>query len=409
MPTAPLAPLSRTLRPPIAILVLMSMLGPLAMNIFLPSMLGIQRHFTTDFATVQLGLSLFLVALAVSQLVLGALSDRFGRRPVLLAGLSLFLLGTLICLLTPSIEMFLAGRVVQGAGGSAGLILARAIVRDLYERDRAASMIGYVTMGMAVAPMIGPAVAGYLDTLYGWQSSFYLLLGFGGLVLAASALTVHETNLNKTTSFSPAALIGQFGQLMRLRPFWLFTGISSFAAGMFFAFLGGAPFVSEIVLKLSPQTYGVYFVLVALGYSIGNFLSGRFAGRLGVFRMILIGNVLAVFGIGLMAGLFALLPPHPMLLFGPMMLLSTANGLVLPSAIAGTVSVRPDLAGSASGLSGSFQMATGAALSYVVGLVLPLPATPNVWPLIIAMALSLSLALVIGLVLQRDARTDAAV
>lgn len=383
-------------RPPLAVLILMSMLGPLAMNIFLPSMLGIQRYFQTDFAMVQLGLSLFLAALALAQILLGTLSDRFGRRPVLLVGLSLFIVGTLVCLFAPNIQTFLVGRVVQGFGGSAGLILSRAIVRDLYDRDQAASMIGYVTMGMAVAPMIGPAIAGQLDKYFGWQSSFYLLVIFGLIVLLTSYKKVVETNKTPTQSIDVRNVYQSYKSLASIKIFWLYTGVAGFASGMFFSFLGGAPFVSEKVLGLTPDTYGLYFVLVALGYSTGNFLSGRFAATNGVFKMIMYGNVLGLVSIFAMIILFLIGEVSPMKLFGPMFFLSIANGLVLPSSMAGTVSVRPKLAGSAAGLAGSIQMIFGALLSFAVGLVLPMYAVPSAWPLIIAMAVSLLIAFIVG-------------
>tara|TARA_R110002072_G_scaffold17490_3_gene66408 strand:- start:450 stop:1676 length:1227 start_codon:yes stop_codon:yes gene_type:complete len=383
-------------KPPLAILIVIAMLGPLAMNIFLPSMLGIQRYFATDFSTVQLGLSLFLASLAVAQLILGTLSDRYGRRPVLLAGTTLFLLGTLACIFAPKIEVFLLGRVVQGFGGSAGLILGRAILRDMYDRDQAASMIGYVTMGMAVAPMVGPAIAGYLDKFFGWQSSFWLLVVFAVAVLITSYLKVSETNRNPIPSINFASVLKSYRELVSIKIFWLYSGISSFTTGMFFSFLGGAPFVSEKVLGLRPDQYGLYFVIVALGYSVGNFMSGRFASRHGVFRMIMYGNLLGIIAISVMALLFLFFDVGAWLLFGPMFFLSLANGLVLPSAMAGTVSVKPHLAGSASGLAGSIQMLFGAILSYLVGIALPLSAVPSVWPLIVAMFLSLLMALIFG-------------
>lgn len=388
-------------KPPLIILVVIAMLGPLALNIFLPSMLGIQAHFSTSFSAVQLGLSLFLVSLALAQLVLGTLSDRFGRRPVLLVGTGLFLLGTLTCLFAPAIEVFLMGRVIQGFGGSAGLILGRAILRDLYDRDQAASMIGYVTMGMAVAPMIGPAIAGYLDKFFGWQSSFWLLLVFAIGVLIASYLKVSETNKNPIPSIDFKSLYRSYRELLNIKVFWLYTGLSSCTAGMFFSFLGGAPFVSEKVLGLTPDVYGLYFVLVALGYSLGNFLSGRFAAKIGVFRMIMAGNLLGIASISVMMLLFLTFDASAPLLFGPMLFMSLSNGLVLPSSVAGAVSVKPELAGSASGLMGSIQMLVGAILSYLVGLVLPLTVTPTVWPLIAAMFFTLCCSMILGILLQR--------
>ncbi len=335
---------------------------------------------------------------------MGTLSDRYGRRPIVIGGLVIFMFATIGCIYAPNIEFFLFSRALQGLGGSSGLILGRAIIRDMYERDEAASKIGYVTMGMAVAPMIGPAIAGYLNTIYSWQSSFWLLQIFGGLVLLASVINLSETNRNPIASISIPTIIGSYRALFSIKIFWLYTAVSSFTAGMFFAFLGGAAFVSEIVLDLTPDVYGLYFILVALGYSVGNYISGRYAARFGVFKMILFGNITGLLAIGLMALLFFTLPLHPILLFGPMFFLSLSNGLVLPSSMAGTVSVKPDLAGSAAGLSGSLQMVSGASLSYVMGIVLPLAQSPSVWPLIIAMALSLIFAMVFGLWLFAGAK-----
>ncbi|MEH6725512.1 MAG: MFS transporter, partial [Hyphomicrobiales bacterium] len=282
----------------------------------------------------------------------------------------------------------------------AGLILGRAILRDMYDRDQAASMIGYVTMGMAVAPMIGPAIAGYLDKFFGWQSSFWLLLVFAVGVLIASYLKVTETNKNPIPSIDFKSLYQSYRELLKIKVFWLYTGLSSCTTGMFFAFLGGAPFISEKVLGLTPDVYGLYFVLVALGYSLGNFLSGRFAARIGVFRMILTGNLLAILSICIISVLFLVFKSSALLLFGPMMILSLSNGLVLPSAVAGAVSVSPRLAGSASGLMGSVQMLVGALLSYLMGIILPLAAVPTVWPLIIAMFMMGCVALAMGAMLK---------
>jgi len=385
-------------RPSLAILVAMSAISPLALNIFMPSMPGMVDVFQTSPAMVQLTLSLFLVAISLSQLIVGPLSDHYGRRPILLLGLSLFVIGSATCRFAPSIEALIAARIVQGAGGCAGIVLARTVVRDLFSREKSASMIGYVTMGMAVAPMIGPAIGGYLDELRGWESSFDLMILFGIVVLIGAYWDLNETNRHPSPTFGLNQTLKSFATLSRYRAFWAFSLTSAFATCVFFSFLGGAPFIVTKLMHLTPSQYGLYFVLVAVGYITGNFLSGRYAERLGLFTMITAGNILSMLAVTVIGCGFALELHHPLALFGPMFFTSMANGLTLPNAIAGAVSVRPDLAGAASGLSGSMQIGAGAAASAIVGALIASDMfAASGWPLVLVMATSSVLAFITGL------------
>ncbi len=371
------------LRPSILVLVAVSAINPAAINIFIPSMASMEAVFHTDFATVQLTLSLYLVGVALSQLIIGPLSDRFGRRPVLLWGLALFAAGSLVCALAPTIEVLILGRLVQAFGGCAGIVLGRAIVRDMYERDAAASMIGYVTMGMAVAPMVSPVLGGLLHEAYGWQASFYLLAVASAIVLMWSWFVLHETNRNIGQADSIGDLLASYKVLLGDTAFWAFMLCAALSAGLFFGFLGGAPFVSQTLLGLTPGNMGLFFMLVAAGFVGGNYFCGRYATRAGVARMITIGSVIAALAVALMAALFAVGSTHPMALFGPMMIIAFANGLSLPSAMAGAVSVRPNLAGAASGLSGSMQIGFGAVVTFAVGeAVTSGPGAGTIWPIV---------------------------
>jgi DHA1 family bicyclomycin/chloramphenicol resistance-like MFS transporter len=373
----------------IALLVAVAAVSPLGINMYLPSMPGMARAFGVDFTTIQLTLSLYLAAMAVGQLIIGSLSDRFGRRPVLLTGLLVFVIGSLICLSAQNVGALFAGRVVQALGGCAGITLSRAIVRDLYGRNQVASMIGYVTMGMAVAPMLAPTIGGMLDTLYGWRASFVFLMLFGGLALLFTFLSLPETNHNRGTAGSVRQLWHSYTSLLRSRLFWGYTLAASFISAVFFAFLAGAPYVMIELMGRSPAEYGFYFAIVPSGYILGNFVTGRFAGRIGPNRMILIGTVMALLSVAAMAVVFATGVLHPMALFGPMFFIGTGNGLVLPSGIAGAVSVKPDIAGAAAGLSGSLQIGFGALVAPVIGATL----STTVWPLIIIMAVCSLLAI----------------
>ncbi|WP_246333377.1 multidrug effflux MFS transporter [Aureimonas mangrovi] len=354
------APTPPARRPMLLTLIVASALSPLAINIFLPSMASIAQDLQASSGQIGLGLSLFLAATAIIQLVAGPLSDRYGRRPIILAGMALFLVGTLMCIFAGDAAMFLAGRVVQAASAT-GIVLSRAIVRDLYARDQAASMLGYVTMGFAVAPMFGPAIGGLLDDAFGWRAVFWMLGGIGVLTLGLLAFDLSETN--KARGAPMGAQFRSYGLLLRTPAFWKFTGVAAFVSAAFFAFLGGAPFIAAQALGMTPAEYGLWFMLCALGYIAGNFITGRFSQRLGLKRMMIVGSAITGSASALMLILFLGGWISPLTLFGPMMLVGFGNGLSVPTATASSVSVRPEAAGAAAGLLGAFQIGTGAVFS----------------------------------------------
>ncbi|MXQ12207.1 multidrug effflux MFS transporter [Microvirga makkahensis] len=389
----------------IALLIAASAVSPLGINMYLPSMPGMARAFGVDFATIQLTLSLYLAAMAIGQLIIGPLSDRFGRRPMLLAGLLVFVFGSFVCLTAQNVGMLIIGRIVQAIGGCAGITLSRAIVRDLYGRNQVASMIGYVTMGMAVAPMIAPTIGGVLETLYGWRASFVFLMVFGSLILVVAYWQLRETNHNRDAAGSVRHLMHSYLTLFGSRLFWGYTLSASFVSAVFFAFVAGAPYVMIELMGRSPAEYGFYFAIVPSGYILGNFASGRFAGRIGPNRMILAGTLVTLASVASMAVTFALGFLHPVALFAPMFFIGLGNGLVLPSGIAGAVSVKPEVAGAAAGLSGSLQIGFGALVAPVVGATLG----ATVWPLITIMVVCALFALAsFGLVAERRRASSAA-
>ena len=352
--------------PRLTSLMIVAAVSPLAINIFLPSMPKLVDHFKTDYATASLGLSLFLAAMSVLQLIIGPLSDKYGRRPVLIGGILMFLVGTVICLVAPSIKLFLLGRLVQ-AFAVAGIVLSRAIVRDLVSREKSASAIGYVTMGMAIAPMIGPAIGGLLDEHYGWQASFILLGVLGAIALAFVVTNIPETNASRGAPMK--SQLSNYRLLISTPAFWLYALTGSTAAGVFFGFLGGAPALASGPLGLSPSSYGLWFAITAFGYLVGNFISGRYSERQGIRRMIIMGTFIALAGCSMPFLLFPTLGVSPLALFGPMLLVGIGNGMALPSTTAAAVSVRPEAAGAASGLIGALQTAFGAILSSICGIV----------------------------------------
>ncbi|WP_022729176.1 multidrug effflux MFS transporter [Fodinicurvata sediminis] len=377
-------------KPPIGILIAASAIGPLALNIFIPSMPGLQHTFSADYATVQLTLTLYLIGLAVSQLLYGPLSDRYGRRPLLLGGLGLFVLASLACSLATSIEGLIVARVLQAVGGCSGIVLGRAIVRDLYERDKAASMIGYITMAWVLAPMVAPLIGGILDTWYGWQASFYFLVIAGALVFLACLRWLHETHFDRHNTSGLRGFVAGFPILLRRREFLSYALQLSFNSGVFFSFLAGAPYVMTETLGRSPVEYGIYFALVSLGYMAGNGLAGRYSVQRGIDSMILMGLAATLIGTAIMMAFVVAGVLHPLTIFVPMLLCSLGNGLSIPNGLAGAISVRPDMAGVGSGLAGFIQMSLGAMISQLVGFL----QDGAVYPLFVIMLTSAALACV---------------
>ncbi len=359
--------LNRQSPPHIITLVMMVALSALSMNIFLPSLPSISEHFNEDKKVVQLTITLYLFATAFLQPILGPLSDYYGRRPIVLFGLIGFFVGTVICIFAPNIEILLIGRMVQ-ATSAAGMVISRAIIRDIVGREKAASMIGYVTMGMAIAPMIGPTMGGYLDEFFGWQATFWLLLVFAIIVFF-----ITWADLGETRKIAAPNLTSQFTSypiLLRSRRFWGYSLTAAASAGTFYSILGGGPYVATQYFELSPSQFGMYFAIISIGYMFGNYLSGRYAERIGIAPLLVGGNV--VVALGVLISFFLLIDgnKNALFFFLPISLVGVGNGLSLPSANAGIVSLHPSLAGAASGLGGFLQIILGATFSILAGMVL---------------------------------------
>ncbi len=369
----------------LALLMAMTAIGPATLNILVPALPGLVTELGSDTGTVQLMLSLYLLSLATAQLLLGPLSDRFGRRPVVLAGLALNVAASLAAIASSSIGALIATRIVQAVGASTGIVIGRAIIRDLYERDRAAAMIGLVTTAMVIAPMISPLIGGILDTAFGWEAIFLFIAALSGAVLLWAVFVLPETR-PANVAHTPGMLIQEWRALIGNAKFHGYVLCGALGSAPFFTFLGGGPHVVVTLMGRTSAEYGVWFAVTSLGYMSGNFTAARLSQRFGVDAMIMAGIVFELIGGGLTAVLVAALPEAgPVIIFLPHLVIGYGNGLLLPNAIAGAISVRPQAAGAASGMTGFAQMAIGAAASQVVSIALAggTSAMPMAWMMVI--------------------------
>jgi DHA1 family bicyclomycin/chloramphenicol resistance-like MFS transporter len=348
-------------------LILLTAMSVLSLNMFLPSLSAIADDFGVDYAVANLSMGAFLAVTVVLQVIIGPLSDRYGRRPVMLVGMVVFTLGSVWCFWAQDIVGFLAGRMLQAAG-VVGIALSRAVVRDMHGPKDAASMLGYISMVMAIAPMTGPTIGGFLHEAFGWRSNFavYGLIGAGLLWLTWRDLG--ETNTNRAATMGEQ--FATYPELLKSRRFWGYALCSSLSVGAFYIYITGIVLVGVAVFGLRPTTVGMTVGAIAFGFSLGSFLSGRLAKRVPLWTLIIGGRVVGLLGLGVgfvivLAGFV-----HPVTYVGTVIFVGLGNGLTLPSTNSGAMSVRPKLAGSASGLSGAMSVAMGAALASLTGAVL---------------------------------------
>lgn len=348
----------------LALLVALSGLGPLTMQAIMPALPALAHYFREDFAVAQLTISLYLVGLACSQLIVGPLSDRFGRRPVILAGLALMVLSNVAGVFATTLPQLIAARIIQAFGAASGLAVGRAMIRDLYDRDRAASMIGIVVGAMMIAPMIGPFIGGVLETAYGWRTIFYFLGGVSLVIFLWAWATLPETRRVQSGPENTSSFLGDVRALFASPVYHGFVLCQMLAAATFFIFASGGAYVAITQMGRSSAEYGAWFALGSIAYMAGNLSSAKLTPKLGGHRMIWIGLSMQIAGsvLNLTWGLVGL-NVHPAWFFITQMIVAYGNGYVMTNTAAGAISVRPQAAGTASGVMGFMQMGCGAAVS----------------------------------------------
>ena len=351
----------------LALLIAMAGVGSLSLNILVPAIPGLATKFAADPATVQLAVSLYLMGLATAQLVFGPLSDRFGRRPVVLAGLALATIASTAAIFAASIASLVSARIAQSLGASTGQTIGRAIIRDLYDREHAASMIGLVTSVVVLMPMVAPLIGGILDTLFGWEAIFVFAALVSFTVFAWAALALPETR-KLSPSSSQRHFRADLAALAASPRFFGYALCAGFGSAPFFSFLGAAPHVVVTLLGRTSAEYGLWFFIPSIGFMAGNFAVSRLTARFGIDALIWWGIALTIIGCLLNVLVYIALPGWEMAtIFLPQIVIGFGNGLLLPTSIAGAVSIRPQVAGTASGTTGFIQMAIGAAAAQLGG------------------------------------------
>ena len=380
--------------PPVALLGLVTAIAPAALHVLVPAFPLLATDFDAAPAGVQLVLTLFLIGIATGQLVYGPVSDRFGRRPVLIAGLALFLVGTVLCGVAWSLPTLIIGRTLQALGGCAGMVLGRAIVRDVYDRERSASALATIMMVMSLAPSLSPAIGAYLAEWGGWRADFVLLGMVGAGILIVIALKLEETHTPAPVNL--VGMIGSFILLLRSPAFLSVACATAFTSASWFTFLASAPYLLAELLHEPPSTYGLMILLPMAGYILGNAAVVRLSALLGSVRLFILGLALSLAS-GVILALWCLGGLTPWALFVPMAISSVGNGMSQPPGVAAGLSVYPRIAGAASGLLGFTQMTIAALGTLLLGL---LP-RDSVVAMVAVVGASLALAFLFGLLTLR--------
>lgn len=360
-------PVARPAVPPLSLIAAATAIGFASLHMVVPALPLLATAFARPAAQVQLVLTLYFLGIAAGQLFYGPISDRFGRRPVLLAGLLLFMGGTVLCGVAPSLPLLIAGRVAQALGACAGLVLGRAIIRDVHDREGSARGIALVMMAMSLAPAVSPAIGAYVTEWFGWRAMFVLMGGFGVLVFGWTALRLAET-LRQPVSLNIGAIGRSYGMLLRSPAFSCFALCTAFTSASWFTFIATAPYLMSETLHQPPSAYGLMIMLPMAAYILGNAAAARLARWAGTGTLVVWGVSLSLCS-GAAMLLWCVWPGlSPWTLFVPMAASSIGNGLSQPAAMGAGLSVYPRVAGTASGFIGFLQMTASALGTLAVGL-----------------------------------------
>jgi len=367
-------------------------IGPAATQLFVPCIPAIAVEFDVPIGVAQISFSASLVALAISTLFYGPLSDRYGRLPMLYVGLVVFLVGTTISLFSTDVTILIFGRIIQAVGGAAGMVITRAIVRDIYGPKGAARVLGTLIVATIGAPMLSIVLGGLITDLFGWRWIFGLSLILGLVVATLAWATMRGGEKASGSVAGFADMLRGYGRLIRSPVYIGFVLQGGFGSGSFFSFMAVGPFLMVEVLDRPATEFGAYFALVTLVFMSGNFFGGRLSNRIGLERMVVVGGIAAVTCAAVGLGAFALFGLGVAVMFGTSFFISFGNGLTMPNSQAGALNVMPELAGTASGAAAFIQTIFGAIFAQAVASIID----PSGAALFVAMLIGVSAALFFG-------------
>jgi DHA1 family bicyclomycin/chloramphenicol resistance-like MFS transporter len=375
-------------------LALVTAIGPLAVHMFLPVIPSIRQAFGVGEALAQLTFSISLFVMAFATLAYGSLSDRYGRRPVLLSGIGLFLTGSLLAAIAPTIEVLLVARLIQAVGAACSMTLTRAIARDLFGDSGLVRALSYLTMAYTLGPMIAPPFGGFIADALGWRSVFWTALCAGLVIAAMVVMVLRETSEAQSTTVARQSYWADYRQLFRSLRFTAYVCHTGLASGTFFTLAAGASFLMQDYLHRPASEYGLYFLFFPFGYWFGNLASARLSGRVESRTVVLASSIiltLTVTGFGVVVALDYIVP---LSIFIPGFVGTFAQGMSLPHAQSRAINAVPGLAGTASGVGVFMQMLSAAVFSQVSGLV----ADGTPWPLLYVIIVSTAPAVLFGIV-----------
>jgi DHA1 family bicyclomycin/chloramphenicol resistance-like MFS transporter len=370
-----------------------SLIGPLAVHLFMPVIPAVKIALGLSEALAQLTFSVALFSMAFATLVYGSLSDRYGRRPVLLSGLCLFLAGSAISALADSVLILVLGRLIQAVGAGCGITLVRAIAQDVYGPSRLVKVIAYLTMAYTIGPMISPMVGGILVDAFGWRSVFAFALAVGGLIALGAYLAVFESRPPSRAAGTGGSVLQNYWTLLCHPRFSAFVLQSGFCTGSFLVTATAASSLMKEMLHRPSTEFGIYFLLFPFGFLSGSFVTSRIGNRAANETMVLAGSVLSLMAVTTQSSL--LLSGHvtPLTLFAPGFFITMAQGLSLSYAQAGAIATDPKLAGTAAGMGVFTQNFVGAMFAQLYGMLAD--GTPG--PLVEVSATSALLGLIAGI------------